>query len=117
MTDPTIPVTPNLQPVLDLLAKAGTATSEYQVAKQAGTTAKIAFWIGLVGTIAATVATIAGACTPVGIGAAAVVTIAGVIGQAITSGSYSSARADTKAAAATVAQAAVVPPAPIVNPN
>lgn len=97
----------NIQPILDMLAKSGDMTTEYAKAKASGTTSMWAFWIGLAGTIAATVMAIVGTATPVGIAAGAVVTVSGVIGQALASQSYSTARADTKTAAAAVATAAI----------
>jgi hypothetical protein len=107
MNDPT---PANLQPIIDLLGKAGNLTSEYQQAKAVGTSGKIAFWIGLIGTIAGTVAAVAGVANPIGAGAGLVVLITGAVVQAISSSSYSTARTATKSAAATLATAALATP-------
>jgi hypothetical protein len=112
----------NLQPILDLLGKVGTETSEYAKAKSAGTTAKIAFWIGLLVLLAGTAASIFGADSKVGVVAGAVVAIAGVVTQVLGSNAYAAARADTKTAAASALTAVVnaapaTPAADIVPPK
>lgn len=93
----------NLQPVLDLLAKAGEETSEFKKAKAAGTMAMILFALGLVGLIAGVATNAFGDNSKVGIVCTALASVAGVIAKAMVSMGYSSARADTKTAAAEMA--------------
>lgn len=104
----------NWQPIIDLLGKAGTETSEYQKASAAGLTGKIAFWVGLVGLIATAVAGALGSDSKIGAAAALVVTVTGAVVQLLSSNSYSAARQDTKAQAAAVVAAAVT--APVASP-
>ena len=114
-TEPTMAA--NIQPIIDMLSKSGDMTTEYTKAQAAGRTGMWAFWIGLLGTIAATVGAVVGMTTPVGIAAGAVVTVAGVIAQALASKAYSTARSDTKAAAASVANSALTNSTPSSSPE
>lgn len=90
----------NLQPVLDLISKAGEETSEFKKAKAAGTMAMILFALGLVGLIAGVATSAFGDNSKVGIICTALSAVAGVIAKAMVSMNYSTARADTKTAAA-----------------
>lgn len=105
----------NLQPLIDSLAKAGEETSEFKKAKAAGTMAMVLFALGLAGMIAGLATNIFGDSSKVGIVCTALASVAGVITKALVSMGYSSARADTKAAAADMA--ATIVTAQAANPQ
>lgn len=105
----------NLQPLLDLLSKAGAETSEFKKARAAGRVALVLFVVGLMTLLASSATSMFGANSKVGILAGALSSILAVVSQAVVSLGYSAARADTKEAAATVvtevtAAAAAAPP-------
>jgi hypothetical protein len=104
----------NLQPLLDLIGKAGEETSEYKKARAAGRVALVLFALGVLTLLASSATSMFGANSKVGILAGAVASIAGVLSQAIVSLGYSAARADVKQAAATVATAALASDPPTV---
>lgn len=106
----------NLQPILDLLAKAGDETTEFKKARAAGRAAIVVWVVGLLIFIASTVAAVMGANSKIGIASGAFAGALGIIAQAMVSMGYSAARGDTKAAAASIVAAAAVPTAPASGP-
>lgn len=109
----------NLQPLVDLLSKAGEESSEFKVARNAGRMALVLFFVGLFALLCATATNVFGSNSRVGIIAGTISTVIGVLSSALASMGYSSARADTKTAAGSLASdlvAVAAAPAPALTP-
>lgn len=110
------PTALNWQPVIDLLAKSGTETSEFKKARAAGRAATIIWLVGLATLIATTVTNVAGSNSKAGMYAGVAVTVLGLISQVVNAIFYGSNRTDMKASAAEALTAATTMTTTITNP-